>query len=93
MIYYQIKSQPKKLYVELIDAQTDSIAYDDVIQIPLELDEAIEFIKGIRDQELNDTDWIIPITDHGLHASYVAYRAALRAFPESESFPLNFPVI
>jgi hypothetical protein len=40
-----------------------------------------------RDQELQDTDWIVPVTDHPKHAEYLAYRQALRDWPATEDFP------
>lgn len=93
MIYFRNKSQPKKLYTDLTLAHLESIVFDDTVQVPFEEEEAAEYIRSIRDKELNDTDWIIPITDHGAYAAHVAYRAALRAFPDTDSFPLEFPEI
>ena len=44
-----------------------------------------------RNLELKDSDWIIPVSDHPQHATYVTYRAALRAWPASSDFPDTRP--
>ena len=44
-----------------------------------------------RNKELEDTDWIIPITDHSSRASYITYREALRDWPSTDSFPETKP--
>lgn len=46
-----------------------------------------------RNQELKDTDWIVPITDHPQHAQYLAYRQALRDWPSTPDFPTKKPVL
>ena len=46
-----------------------------------------------RDGELSNTDWIVPVTDHPQHAAYIAYRQALRDWPESELFPTTRPAL
>jgi hypothetical protein len=65
-----------------------------------EIDENGEFIeakiliaKQWRNTELSDTDWILPVTDHPQHAAYIAYRQALRDWPDTESFPDTKPVL
>lgn len=44
-----------------------------------------------RDQELQATDWIVPVTDHPQHAAYLAYRQALRDWPNTDAFPDTRP--
>lgn len=44
-----------------------------------------------RDQELQATDWIVPVTDHPQHAAYMAYRQALRDWPSTADFPDTRP--
>ena len=46
-----------------------------------------------RNSELLNTDWIVPTTDHPQHAAYIAYRQALRDWPESELFPTTRPAL
>ena len=50
-----------------------------------------ELAREWRDQELKDTDWIIPITDHAERDSYTTYRTALRDWPSTEDFPETRP--
>jgi hypothetical protein len=46
-----------------------------------------------RDVELQNTDFIVPTTDHPEHAAYIAYRAALRDWPSTSDFPDTKPVL
>lgn len=48
--------------------------------------------KTWRDNQLKETDWIVPITDHSQHARYLAYRQALRDWPATPDFPDTRPV-
>ena len=47
--------------------------------------------KAWRNEELQATDWIVPITDHPQHAAYMAYRQALRDWPSTDAFPDTRP--
>jgi hypothetical protein len=40
-----------------------------------------------RDQELINTDWIVPVVDHPKHSVYMAYRQELRDYPSQPDFP------
>ena len=44
-----------------------------------------------RDNELLQTDWIVPISDHPQHAAYITYRTALRDWPATGDFPATKP--
>ena len=44
-----------------------------------------------RDRELVESDWIVPVTDHPQHSAYMAYRQALRDWPDTEAFPDTRP--
>lgn len=46
-----------------------------------------------RDEELKKSDWIASIPDHGMHASYMTYRAALRDWPSTSDFPDTKPTL
>ena len=46
-----------------------------------------------RNEELGETDWIVPVTDHPQHAAYMAYRQALRDWPNTADFPDTRPVL
>ena len=46
-----------------------------------------------RNQELNTTDYILPLTDHPDHAAKLAYRAALRDWPSTSDFPDTKPTL
>ena len=51
----------------------------------------LDYAKSWRDQELQATDWIVPVTDHPQHAAYMAYRQALRDWPSTADFPTTRP--
>jgi len=55
--------------------------------------EIAQVARDWRDGELSVTDYIVPTTDHPQHAAYIAYRAALRAWPASSDFPATRPVL
>lgn len=44
-----------------------------------------------RTEQLQKTDWIVPITDHPQHAAYMTYRQALRDWPSTADFPDTRP--
>jgi hypothetical protein len=50
-----------------------------------------ETARQWRDNELLQTDWIIPITDHPERAAYMTYRVALRDWPSTGDFPATKP--
>lgn len=46
-----------------------------------------------RDEQLVESDWIVPITDHPQRAAYLTYRQALRDWPGTADFPDTKPVL
>ena len=44
-----------------------------------------------RDNELSETDYIVPLSDHPSRTATMTYRAALRAWPASSDFPATRP--
>lgn len=44
-----------------------------------------------RNEELEATDFIVPLSDHPQQAAYMTYRQALRDWPSTEDFPEIFP--
>lgn len=55
--------------------------------------DAAVLARSWRDSELKKTDWICAIPDHGLYASYMTYRLALRNWPTASDFPDTKPTI
>ena len=93
MVGYQQPIEPTENMI-LIDAVDESLlskrwtgeAWEDVAPTS-------ESARAWRDNELQITDWIVPVSDHPQHAAYMAYRTALRDFPaDSENFPATRPV-
>ena len=58
-----------------------------------DLEELHGLSRRWRDSELKETDWICAIPDHGLHASYMTYRQALRGWPSTPDFPDTKPTL
>ena len=52
-----------------------------------------EVAREWRDQELNQTDYVLPLTDHPDHAATLAYRVALRNWPSTSDFPDTKPTL
>tara|TARA_R110002020_G_C16230817_1_gene768337 strand:- start:298 stop:591 length:294 start_codon:yes stop_codon:yes gene_type:complete len=49
--------------------------------------------RSWRDQELKESDWIIPLTDYPQHAAYITYRKTLRDWPSTADFPDKKPTL
>ena len=47
--------------------------------------------KAWRDQELRDTDFIVPTLDYPNHAQWLTYREQLRDWPSTDNFPETKP--
>ena len=44
-----------------------------------------------RDNELQSTDYIVPLTDHPDYATTITYRQELRDWPSTDAFPNTKP--
>jgi hypothetical protein len=68
-------------------------AYDGInFASPVKTTEELETeARGWRDQELQSTDFIVPLTDHPYHAATLIYRQELRDWPSTEDFPNTKP--
>lgn len=61
---------------------------------PVKSQEEIETeARQWRDNELQSTDFIVPLTDHPDHAATITYRQELRDWPSTENFPNTKPRI
>ena len=49
--------------------------------------------RAWRDEQLVDTDWVVPLSDHPQHAAYMTYRVALRDWPSTADFPETKPTL
>ncbi len=52
-----------------------------------------EYARRRRNELLQETDWIVGVSDHPQHSVYTAYRTALRDWPSTEAFPDTRPVL
>jgi len=50
-------------------------------------DEVLNMERQWRNRELKGTDWIVSVTDHPQHASFLVYREQLRDYPSQADFP------
>ena len=46
-----------------------------------------------RNEELEATDYIVPLSDHPQQAAYMTYRTALRNWPSTSDFPATRPTL
>jgi hypothetical protein len=46
-----------------------------------------------RNQELANTDYIVPLSDHPQRNAYMSYRTALRDWPSTDDFPDTKPTL
>jgi len=46
-----------------------------------------------RNEELEATDFIVPLSDHPQRAAYMTYRTALRDWPSTDAFPNTRPAL
>ena len=61
---------------------------------PVKSQEEIETeARQWRDNELQSTDFIVPLTDHPNHEATITYRQELRDWPSTENFPNTKPTI
>ena len=59
--------------------------------MPLEGRQALA--REWRNKELDKTDWIASIPDHGQYNAYITYRQALRDWPTTDNFPDTKPTL
>jgi len=52
-----------------------------------------ELAREWRNEQLQNCDWIVPLSDHPERETYMTYRAALRAWPSTSDFPTTKPVL
>ena len=49
--------------------------------------------RNWRNEELEATDYIVPLSDHPQRAAYMTYRTALRDWPSTSDFPDTKPTL
>jgi hypothetical protein len=65
----------------------------DLSNLPSESEKKQILARSWRDQELRESDWIVPTTDHPQHSAYITYRKALRDWPSTSDFPDTKPTL
>lgn len=73
--------------------QGDRVWFGEYHPIPVYTDqETAEILaRSWRNSELSATDYVVPLSDHPQHAAYLAFRVALRNWPNTEAFPDTQP--
>ncbi len=76
-------------------ASTTPNVYEKIFEVVEQFseEENAAHLRKWRDKELKKTDWICAIPDHGMHDSYMTYRAALRNWPSTSDFPDTKPTL
>ena len=65
----------------------------DTSSLPSETEKKQTLARSWRDQELRESDWIVPTSDHPQHSAYITYRKALRDWPSTSDFPETRPTL
>ena len=63
------------------------------VDIPMSQEEIEDQAKQWRNAELQNHDYIVPLTDHPDHTATLAYRVALRDWPSTSDFPETKPTL
>jgi hypothetical protein len=71
---------------------SDGCIIEKQIHINTEQDSSEAVAKHWRDNELQSTDYIVPITDHPSHTAFMSYREELRDWPSTDAFPDTKPI-
>jgi|TARA_B100001094_G_scaffold290811_1_gene308681 hypothetical protein len=56
-------------------------------------DTAEKRARAWRDDELQNTDWLMAVSDHPQLAAYKTYRTKLRDWPSTSDFPDTKPTL
>jgi hypothetical protein len=56
-------------------------------------DTAEKRARAWRDDELQNTDWLMAVSDHPQLAAYKTYRTQLRDWPSTSDFPDTKPTL
>ena len=65
-----------------------------IFAAPVKSQEEVEAeARQWRDNELQSTDFIVPLTDHPDHTATITYRQELRDWPSTDAFPDTKPTI
>ena len=78
---------------EFVKAEYESYELDPYVGPAIPASELPNPAKEWRDQELQETDWIVAITDHSELAAYKTYRQELRDWPSTDEFPDTRPTL
>ena len=82
-----------RINASLSFVQSNFEEYEEILPAPLTEDQIKANEKFWRDEELQSTDWIVPVVDHPQHAVYLTYRQALRDWPNTPEFPNTRPTL
>ena len=80
--------------IKIINNTTGSIKIKSYNEPYIKTQEDInDLAKLWRNEELSNTDYIVPLTDHPDHTATLAYRVALRDWPSTSDFPDTKPTL
>ena len=78
-------------WIEIIDGKS-SVKREHWEAIAQTAEEVAKIARDWRDEELRTTDFIVPLTDHPQHATYMTHRTTLRDWPaDADNFPDTKP--
>jgi len=70
--------------------------YEEIVDLERTMEDTLsteQYARVWRDEELNTTDYIVPLSDHPSRTATMTYRAALRDWPSTSDFPDTKPTL
>ena len=70
--------------------------YEEIVDLERTMEDTLsteQYARVWRDEELNTTDYIVPLSDHPSRTATMTYRAALRDWPTTSDFPATKPTL
>ena len=70
--------------------------YEEIVDLERTMENTLsteQYARVWRDEELNTTDYIVPLSDHPSRTATMTYRAALRDWPSTSDFPDTKPTL
>ena len=70
--------------------------YEEIVDLERTMEDTLsteQYARVWRDEELNTTDYIVPLSDHPSRTATMTYRTALRNWPSTSDFPDTKPTL
>lgn len=86
--YQLVEKEPE---LNSIEVEGNFLKREDVFESFIPETTKEEYARRRRNELLQETDWIVGVSDHPQHTAYMTYRQALRDWPATADFPNTRP--